>query len=347
MILFWICVTLLSLGALSFVLLPAIKESRKSGRWSLLNMVSAALLVPLSVGMYISISTWNGDVSSDPELPPLTELIVGLETSLNQNPDDAVGWQLLGQSYLALGRFPDARQALREAWQRTSTPDNDLKLALGEAEAMVDRASLAGEAGILFEDVLETDPLNPKALWYGGLVALDMEKPNIARERWEQLLALNPPEQIAVVLREQINLLGGLSVDGNVGTQSAGVDSELTTLADEFQLQLNVTFADELPIENIGSQAALFIFARAPQGGPPLAVIRQAASAVPGVFSLSDANAMLPGSSLTDFESLTIVARLSLSGQPMASSGDFYGELLYSTVNGDPEVELQINQIEN
>ena len=346
MMLFWACITLLSLGALSFILLPAIRESRKSGRWSLLNMMSAALLVPLSVGMYISISTWDGDVSSDPEIPPLTELIVGLETSLNQNPNDAVGWQLLGQSYLALGRFPDARQALREAWQRTLTPDNDLKLALGEAEAMVDRASLAGEAGILFEDVLETDPLNPKALWYGGLVALDMEQPSIARERWEQLLVLNPPEQIAVVLREQINLLNGLSGDGIIGTQSAGVGSELT-LADEFQLQLNVTVADELPIENIGSQAVLFIFARAPQGGPPLAVIRQAASAVPGVFSLSDANAMLPGSSLTDFESLTIVARLSLSGQPMASSGDFYGELLYNTVNGDREVELQINQIEN
>ena len=197
------------------------------------------------------------------------------------------------------------------------------------------------------DSILETDPLNPKALWYGGLVALDMEKPNIARERWEQLLALNPPEQISVVLREQINLLGGLSVDGIVGTRSAGVDPELTTLPDEFQLQLNVTFADELPIENIGSQAALFIFARAPQGGPPLAVIRQAASAVPGVFSLSDANAMLPGSSLTDFESLTIVARLSLSGKPIASSGDFYGELLYSTVNLNREVELQIDQIEN
>ena len=50
---------------------------------------------------------------------------------------------------------------------------------------------------------------------------------------------------------------------------------------------------------------------------------------------------------MTDFESLTIVARLSLSGQPMASSGDFYGELLYSTVNGNREVELQIDQIEN
>ena len=342
MIIFWVCLTLLSLGALSFVLVPALLESEKIGRWSVLNMASAALLVPLSVGIYLGINTWNGDTSSDQMLTPLADLVIGLETSLNENPEDAVGWQLLGQSYLALGRFPEARQALREAWGRTLSPDNDLKLALGEAEVMTDRTALTGEPGRLFEEVLETDPSNPKALWYGGLAALDIEQPNLARERWERLLALNPPEQIAVVLREQIDLLGGFSGDNLAPVENT--DSVTESLA-SFQLRLNVTLADGLSLESMGPQAALFIFARAPQGGPPLAVIRQEASAVPGVFSLSDANAMLPGRSLTDFESLTIVARLSSSGQPTASSGDFYGELVYSTVDGDGTVNLQINQI--
>ena len=341
--LFWVCVTVLSLGALSFVLVPTLRESKKTGRWSVLNMMSAALLVPLSVGIYLGINTWNGADSSDTTLPPLADLIIGLETSLSENPEDTVGWQLLGQSYLALGSFPEAREALREAWGRTLIPDNDLKLALGEAEVMTDRMSLAGEPGRLFEEVLETDPSNPKALWYGGLAALDREQPNVARERWERLLALNPPDQIAVVLREQIGLLGGFSSDNLTPVEN--IDSTTESLA-SFQVQLNVTLADGLPMESMGPQAALFIFARAPQGGPPLAVIRQAASAVPGVFSLSDANAMLPGRSLTNFESLTIVARLSLSGQPTASPGDFYGELVYSTSDGDGEVNLQINQIE-
>jgi cytochrome c-type biogenesis protein CcmH len=344
MMFFWVCATFLSLCALSFVLVPALRESKKTGRWSVLNMTSAALLVPLSVGMYLVLSTWNGDASSDAALPPLSDLIIGLETSLNENPEDAVGWQLLGQSYLAVGRFPEARQALREAWGRTLAPDNDLKLALGEAEVMTDRTALTGEAGRIFEEVLENDPSNPKALWYGGLAALDMEQPNVARERWVRLLSLNPPDQIAIVLREQIGLLGEFSDDNPALVENT--DSETENLA-SFQLQLNVTLADGLSIESMGPQAALFIFARAPQGGPPLAVIRQEASAVPGVFSLSDANAMLPGRSLTDFESLTIVARLSSSGQPTASSGDFYGELVYNTADGDGQVNLQINQIEN
>ena len=70
---------------------------------------------------------------------------------------------------------------------------------------------------------------------------------------------------------------------------------------------------------------ALFIFARAPEGGPPVAVIRETASTIPGEFSLSDANNMLPGRSLADFDALTIVARISLTGQPTEQPGDLYG----------------------
>ena len=91
--------------------------------------------------------------------------------------------------------------------------------------------------------------------------------------------------------------------------------------------------------------AALFIFARAPEGGPPVAVIRETASAVPGEFSLSDANNMLPGRSLADFEALTIVARISASGQPTEQPGDVYGEILYTSEVGSGIVELVIDRI--
>jgi cytochrome c-type biogenesis protein CcmH len=47
---------------------------------------------------------------------------------------------------------------------------------------------------------------------------------------------------------------------------------------------------------------------------------------IPGVVTLSDADGMLRGGSMRDFASLTIVARLSKSGQPAAQPGDVYGE---------------------
>jgi cytochrome c-type biogenesis protein CcmH len=67
------------------------------------------------------------------------------------------------------------------------------------------------------------------------------------------------------------------------------------------------------------------------------------APTLPGVFSLSDANAMLPGNSLADFEQLQFVARLSRSGQPIAQSGDLFGQVLYDQ-GGDPVIELVIDQ---
>tara|TARA_B100000029_G_scaffold515943_1_gene625681 strand:+ start:6708 stop:7745 length:1038 start_codon:yes stop_codon:yes gene_type:complete len=345
MMLFWIAAAFLSLVALSFILIPALKAQRKTGHKSLITLGSAALLVPISVFIYLSINTWGGDTELqtgiEGDLPPLSDLIVGLEDRLQTDPEDALGWRLLGQSYLSLGRFLEARNALREAWSRTPAPDVELKLALAEAEAMTDRSSLAGDAGNLFDEVLEIEPLNVKALWYGGLVALDTERPNLARERWESLLSLNPPEQVAVVLREQIQLLGGQSVDTSL--LSSG-DSPLDA---GIEININISFSSELTMEFVNPNSVLFIFARAPEGGPPLAVIRDIASNIPGQFLISDANAMIPGRSLADFESLSIVARVSLSGQPTANQGDLFGEIIYTTSNGSGEVELQIDQVVN
>ena len=95
----------------------------------------------------------------------------------------------------------------------------------------------------------------------------------------------------------------------------------------------------------MAAQASLFVFARAPEGGPPLAVIRASATSVPGTFALTDANAMIPGRSLADFDALSLVARISFSGQPIAQSGDLFGELVYRPGENAGAVELVINQM--
>ena len=111
------------------------------------------------------------------------------------------------------------------------------------------------------------------------------------------------------------------------------------------RVQLQITLAEGLSADGLGPGAALFIFARAAAGGPPLAAIRESAAAVPGEFTLSDANAMLPGRSLGDFESLTIVARLSASGQPTASSGDLFGESEFRPAEDVGVIAIVIDQV--
>ena len=94
----------------------------------------------------------------------------------------------------------------------------------------------------------------------------------------------------------------------------------------------------------LGPNAQLFIIARAPEGGPPIAVIRRPPSAVPGEFSLSDANSMIQGRSLAAYPQITVVARLSQSGQPTAQPGDWQAEALVRPSEG-PTVALVIDEV--
>ncbi len=334
---FWVGAGALALGALGFLLLPLWRDRERSGRWSGSGLAAAAVFLPLTLVVYLSVTTWRSDVGPDASLPAIEDMVAGLEQRLSESPEDVTGWRMLGRSYLAMRDFRKARGALREAWARTPEPDTELKLNLAEAEALSEPGALGGLAGQLFEEVLAVEPANEKALWYGGLAAMQSGQHDLVRQRWTALLAIGVPETIAEVIEGQLAMIG----PGTAPEPDAG--GTTVAAADEFALQLNIRLGDDIASAELDPQAALFIFARAPEGGPPLAVIRESAAAIPGEFALSDANAMLPGRSLADFESLTLVARVSASGEPTEQSGDLFGELQYRQGNG--VVELVIDQI--
>jgi len=337
---FWLSAAALLVAALSFVLVPAWLGDRSERRIPRANVIAAALLVPFALGLYSYVSTWTDDPQADSSaLPAVADMISGLAERLATNPNDPDGWRLLGQSYVALGRYMEARDALRQAWQRTPMPDDELRVALAEAEALADRETLAGEAGALFDEVLEHNPANQKALWYGGLAAMMRQQPELARERWSRLLALGPPENVAQILRDQVQALGGA-----VDTGSAPSDTSEQPAASTAGVRLLVRVADDLATADLAT-ARLFIFARAAQGGPPVAVVRRAANELPGEFRLSDADAMIPGRELSGFESVTIVARISSSGEPTEQSGDLFGEINYRPGQDLEVQELVIDQV--
>lgn len=67
----------------------------------------------------------------------------------------------------------------------------------------------------------------------------------------------------------------------------------------------------------------VFVIVRRPDvPGPPVAVRRLVAVDLPTRISLTDADAMLPGTTLSDLGALDVMARASLSGSPTSMSGD-------------------------
>ena len=183
--------------------------------------------------------------------------------------------------------------------------------------------------------MLEANPGNPKALWYGGLVALELGLDDAVRTRWTRLLALDPPDDVARVVQTQLAALDG----GGPAEGAAGAPVPVGP-----EIKLSVTLAPELSLSDLGPAAQLFIIAREAEGTPPIAVIRQPPSALPGEFSLSDANSMIQGRSLSAYPEITVVARLSRSGQPTAQPGDWQAEAVVRP--GDPEtVALVIDEV--
>jgi cytochrome c-type biogenesis protein CcmH len=330
---FWLVASLLLIAAVGFVVAPAFIRHGALGIPKEYT-IAAVLLVPFSLVLYSHVTTWSDDPSATTELPAVADMIAGLAERLATNPDDPDGWRLLGQSYFTMGRYEEARDALRQAWQRTPMPDDELRVALGETEAMIDPESLRGETGALFDEVLQHDPTNQKALWWGGFAALLTERNELARERWSALLTLGPPEQVAQILRDQLQALGG-AVETTTAAPAASASGS--------GVRLLISVADNLDTGDL-SNASLFVFARSPGGGPPIAVQRRAASELPADFRLTDADSMT-GQSLASFDTVSIIARISRSGQPIEQPGDLFGAIEYRPGQDLETQPLLIDQV--
>jgi cytochrome c-type biogenesis protein CcmH len=89
----------------------------------------------------------------------------------------------------------------------------------------------------------------------------------------------------------------------------------------------------------------VFVFARAAQGPRmPLAVLRAKVSELPLKFRLDDTMAMQPGMSLSNFDQVVVVARISASGDALPQKGDLEGTSKTISVGKD-KVNITIDKV--
>lgn len=195
---FWLLAVAMVLLALACVLVPlrrAAEEDEKPAgrRWLMLLTV----LVPLaSFGLYRQLGA-PAILDAQPALQgkshDVDAMLAALEKRLKDKPDDAEGWFVLGQSYLALQRVADAEAALARAVKLA--PGQARMLAqYAEAVALADQGNLQGRARALIAEVLELDPQEEKALELAGLAAYQREEWAQAAYYWRYLLKRLPPE---------------------------------------------------------------------------------------------------------------------------------------------------------
>lgn len=286
--------------------------------------VIASVLVVLGVSaiVYSSIGT---PVPPEP-VASLEDAAAALEQRLKDDPTDIEGWKMLGRSYLQLENYPKAIAALEKVAELETMPSAQTMASLGEALLIGEGSASSARVSQLFESALSLEPANPKALFYGGIVAIERGNRDLAADRWEALLALSPPPEIEGILRQRV---------AEWRSETAAV-TQADATRPEAVVAVNVSLAPGAAAA-VAPDATVFIIARDPaQPSPPIAAARRRVSELPAQVSLSDADAMMPGRLLSAFNELEIVARVSLSGTPAARPGDWYGEHTVSQPGSTP-----------
>jgi cytochrome c-type biogenesis protein CcmH len=336
-------------AALLWLLIPLVRAKPIEGgeRSPTERRISAgviALTVPaLAALMYAGLSNWNWQTVEveTARTVQLDSLLQQLETRLQSNPDDINGWLLLGRSSVSMQRFPKAIEAFQRAYDLSRGENVDAMIGLGEALAMSNESALAGRAGQLFDQALTRAPNHPKALWYGSLAALQAGDSRKGRDRLQLLLAQNPPAELRGILERQIQDLNEQL--GEAGPSASPAAEGGQPAASSRTIRVAVSIAPEIQ-KKLKSPLSLFVLARDPAGGPPLAAQRHSSSQLPLTVELTERDAMMPTRTLATAQQVQVVARLSQSGTPQAASGDFFGQADYEFGKDTGTLNILIDQ---
>ena len=127
-----------------------------------------------------------------------------LAKRLEQNPNDAQGWVMLGRSFIVLERFSDAANAYARATTLNNS-DPNLWADYAEALALANGQRLAGKPAEALDRALKIDPKNQKALALAASAAFEASDYSKALEYWQRLLPLlRPDSEDARTVSDQI-----------------------------------------------------------------------------------------------------------------------------------------------
>ncbi len=307
-------------------------SSDGKGRWLLFPL---AAVIPVAAGaLYLILGT---PAAFDPDSyvappaantaqqpPDMQTIIARIQQQLEEQPDDARGWFMLGRAHLTVGEHPQAVEALRKSLALDNA-NIDVKIRLADAIALSQGNRLVGEPTGLLEQVLAVQPDHPQGLWLYGMALNQSGEPAEAITFWQRLLAQlggdpqasSEVERLIADANAQLPVSERVSIDSQV-TETAPLTGAGLTVAVDVEAGL----ADDLPADT-----AVFIYAKAASGPPmPLAVVKRSLSELPLTVELTDAQAMMETMKLSAFDEVIVGARISKTGDPIAQPGDFFSE---------------------
>ena len=335
-----------------------IESEATLGKAPLFSIVAVALLVPLlSILLYMKLGTpafttsfdskkVAAELSKRPEVPrkadgtpDIDAMVAGLQKKMEQNPDNAKGWFMLGRSYMVLKRYEDAAKSYEKSLKLK--PDSaDIMLSLADALAMTNQGNIEGRPVALINKALEIEPNNLTALWLGGMAARQKGDNLLAIKRWQKVKSMiqDPTEKtevsslIAETMKklspEQKKALGKFvnKPDNTAQTSKTSQTDNSAAATAQQGIKVSVSLADKFK-NKVKPDDLVFVYAKAMSGPPmPLAAAKVQVKDLPVEITLNDAMAMMPTMKISSFPEVIVGARVSKSGRPISQNGDLYTE---------------------
>jgi cytochrome c-type biogenesis protein CcmH len=352
---FWTIAAAVLFAAALITFLPLL---RARSLWKPFALALVFILPATAAWMYTQIGTPEA-ISLEP--PPRTaqtsdthssesqemdSMIAGLRGRLTESPEDLDGWMMLARTLKATERYEEAVEALETA--NRIAPDNPyVAVDLIEARIFTTPNGRFSEEMILeLQNILDQNPGMQKALWLMGIAASQAGDYPAAIDYWETLLAqLEPGNPVADSVQSQIDDARGRMGDAVEAAPEVAAEPAPAAPADDGEWSgTRVTVKGDAASLPAGGVLYVMIRSPGPAMGPPLGVRRIIDPALPLDLTISDKDSMMQERLISTESEVQLQARISLTGSPAASSGDWQSTPLTVALNSGETVELIIDQ---
>ena len=297
-------------------------------------LILIALLVPvLSLAYYyLYAGAWQDvrlrqlqDEFFSGETRDLSKLRKALENRVEETPENAQLWSMLGQIYTNEQNLERAVWAYESLLDRNPSAGGDIWGDYTQALYLRAGNQLTPEVQKALKTTLEKDPGNATGLGILGISAFSLGQYQLAIGYWQRLIASVGPQDpnvasIRAGIAEAQRRLGADSDDA--AAQLAGAETaNASEVAAGPAIKVDVSLGQTVKVE---PNHVVFVYLRAHQGPPmPLMIQRLQVSDLPTSLVLNENSAMMTGLSIDQFPKVELVARVSKSGTPAAQTGDW------------------------
>ncbi len=282
-----------------------------------------------SLFVYESLTSYTTPTVHTEKMTTLAQSIVKIRQRVEEKPDDAAAWRMLGLALFKSNEIDLSLEAYESSYQLESK-NIGMLVEYASTLAISQNNQFTGRVSTLVREALEIDVNSTDALYLAGWVAINAQQFDLAQKFWQRTLSLlsnNQPER--AILQ---NVLNELSQMQNENTQPI----------QQHQVTINITISEHLHQVNF-QKHYLMIYIKATQGSPmPIAIQKIQLKDFNGVVVLTDKNSVIPSKKLSQSSKVLVVVRLSKSGSAMRQVSDIEAVSQVIDVRDNPVVELKL-----